>query len=146
MRILCTKKKDDTPAKGTTTLLPRHQNCIRNGRLGHTWTTPHNAKRKQVPANSMLPFDKIPYPEAIAMPNASANTIARAMVDHIICRHGTPRFVLTDNGTSFISALYESICEFLKIRHVTTTFYHPAANGKLERSRQTLAAVISHFT
>jgi len=60
MRILCTKKEDDTPAKCTTTLLPRHQNCIRNGRLGHTWTTPNHANRKQVPANSMLPFDKIP--------------------------------------------------------------------------------------
>jgi len=38
----------------------------------------------------------------------------------------------------------KNICLLLKIRHVTKAVYHPAGNGKVERSHATLAAIISH--
>lgn len=41
------------------------------------------------------------FSEAIAIPDAGANIVAKALVINIICRHGTTQQILTDQGTHF---------------------------------------------
>ena len=55
--------------------------------------------------------------------------------------YGTPREILTDNGTQFVSArdrehAHHKFGEFLalhNIRHIPTAIKHPQINGKIER-------------
>lgn len=90
--------------------------------------------------------DLTKFSEAIPIPDAEATTIAKVLVTQIICRHGTPRQILTDQGTNFLSAVFKGICKLLNIDKLQTTAYHPQSNGALERSHKTLAEYIRHYT
>ena len=85
------------------------------------------------------------YPEAIALPDQTVATIAKKFVTHIICRHGCPENITTDQGSNFTSELFSEVCKLLKINKFQTTAYHPEANGVVERSHQTLMNYLSHF-
>ena len=45
--------------------------------------------------------------------------------------------VLTDNGPSYRSKLFNKLLQRLKLRHLLTRPYHPQTNGKAERWIQT---------
>lgn len=85
------------------------------------------------------------YPECVPLADIKADTVARAFVENIILRYGTPRELLTDCGTQFVGKLFVEICKILQIRKLKTTPYHPAANGIVERMHKTLKTMISHF-
>ncbi len=50
--------------------------------------------------------------EAFAVPDQSADTIAKLLVEEVSCRHGTPEQLLSDRGANYQSELvlgcYES--------------------------------------
>ena len=46
---------------------------------------------------------KTRYTEASAMKDQTAKSVARAFIEKIILRHGVPRYILTDQGTNFMS-------------------------------------------
>lgn len=85
------------------------------------------------------------YPEAFAIPDQKAETVARVFVAEIVCRHGTPERLLSDNGTNFTSELLAESCKLLQIDKIQTTAYHPQANGVVERSHQTLMSYLKCF-
>ena len=85
------------------------------------------------------------YPEAFPLPDQRATTIARIFVEEIVCRHGTPEKLLTDQGTNFTSELFREICKLLDIKKLQTTAYHPQTNGIVERSHQTIMTGLSQF-
>ncbi|RWS19974.1 Gag-Uncharacterized protein-like protein [Leptotrombidium deliense] len=64
---------------------------------------------------------------------------------YVCMRYGTPRTVVTDNGTQFVAADFEKLLRERNVRHATTTPYHPEANGAVERTirtiKETLAAI-----
>lgn len=86
------------------------------------------------------------YPEAIAIKDQKAETVAKAFVTEIIARHGVPKQLLTDKGTNFVSELLKSVCKLLGIRKLQTTAYHPRCNGRIERFHRTFADCMSHYT
>ena len=45
--------------------------------------------------------------EAFAVPNQTAETIAKLLVVEIFCRHGAPEHLLSDRGTNFLSSLLQ---------------------------------------
>ena len=73
------------------------------------------------------------------MPDQEAETVAKSFFTHYISRFGVPRALVTDNGANFTSQLLKEICKLLQIRKMTTSPYHPQANGGLERSHRPLA-------
>lgn len=85
------------------------------------------------------------YPEAIPIPNQSAETVARVFVTHIIVRHGSPRQLITDQGANFVSKLFKEVCKLLQIEKIQTTAYHPQSNGVLERSHKVFKDMISSY-
>ena len=52
------------------------------------------------------------YCELIPLPNKSAQEVARVFKERIIDRHGSPRVLITDNGTEFNNTLMEQLCSF----------------------------------
>jgi transposase InsO family protein len=46
--------------------------------------------------------------------------------------------ITSDRGSQFTSALWDSLCNILGIRHVQTTAYHPQSNGLVERFHRRL--------
>jgi len=45
--------------------------------------------------------DLTKFSKAIPLPNQEATTVAREFITKIICEHGIPETVLTDQGTNF---------------------------------------------
>ena len=78
------------------------------------------------------------WPEAKALSNATAENVADFIYEDIICRHGTPQILLTDQGTHFKNKLVTELCEKFKVKHKLSSPYHPQTNGLVERFNRTL--------
>ena len=72
------------------------------------------------------------WPEAIPIPNKSADTITKAFIRHYLPRHLCPRFMLLDNGTEFKNQIFDRVTKDLSIERIFSAPYHPQSNGKLE--------------
>jgi transposase InsO family protein len=86
------------------------------------------------------------WPEAFAVPNQESLTIAKLLVEEIICKHGAPKKLLSDRGKNFLSDLMHDIATIMKIKKVNTTAYHPQTDGLTERFNKTLIQMISMYT
>ena len=82
---------------------------------------------------------------AIAKPvrDCTAETAARFLQEEVICKYGTPKCVLTDNGTHFTSIMMKHLLQRLGITHLYATPYHPQINGQIERFNSTMDAKIA---
>jgi transposase InsO family protein len=72
------------------------------------------------------------YSDAHVVREATAGTVWRRFYIHWICRFGVPVEVLTDNGPSFVSEMFEANCRGLGIRVLHSAPYHPQGNGVIE--------------
>ena len=72
------------------------------------------------------------WPEAIPIPNKSADTITKAFIRHYLPRHMCPQFILSDNGTEFKNQIFDKVTKDLGIERIFSAPYHPQSNGKLE--------------
>ena len=83
------------------------------------------------------------YPWAFAMPDQKSDRVAKIWVEKIMLQYGSPKVLLTDNGTNFISKLMRSVNDYWGIKQSFTTPYHPQCDGMVERFNRTLATMIS---
>ena len=81
------------------------------------------------------------YPEAIALRNTDANTVAEELVK-FFARVGVPNEILTDQGTNFTSQLLTEVYRLLHVKPIRTTPYHPQTDGLVERFNHTLKAML----
>jgi hypothetical protein len=73
-----------------------------------------------------------------------AKTLADALWEHWICYFGCPERIISDNGGEFIGDdIVKELMELMKIKHHTTTSYHPRANGQVERFNKTMANMLA---
>ena len=49
------------------------------------------------------------WPEVFAVPDQSAATIAKLLVEEVVSRHGVPTEVLSDRGRAFLSSLMKEV-------------------------------------
>ena len=78
------------------------------------------------------------WPEAVAIADATTDTILQAFLDAWIAKFGIPRIVTTDRGAQFTSQAWTKTLAQLGISVSTTTAYHPQANGLVERFHRSL--------
>ncbi|KAL7289462.1 hypothetical protein TKK_0016653 [Trichogramma kaykai] len=83
---------------------------------------------------------------SVPLPDATATTIADAMVKRLICTFGTPKVILTDQGRNFLSKLLQRVAKRFRIKQVMTTAFHAQSNGSLERSHHALAEFLKQYT
>lgn len=67
---------------------------------------------------------------------AATSAVTIEHLHSIFATHGLPKMLVTDNGTPFTSAEFESFMGNNGIRHVKSSPYHPASNGLAERAVQ----------
>ena len=82
------------------------------------------------------------WPEAFAVPDKSADNIAHLLIDETFPRFGAPLQIISDNGTENVNSIVKETMEALNIDHVTTSFYHPQGNAKIEMFHRTLHDVL----
>lgn len=75
--------------------------------------------------------------------DCTAATAARFLQEEVICQFGTPKWILTDNGTHFTSSMMEQLLKRFGIIHLYSTPYHPQSNGQIERFNSTMDAKIA---
>ena len=85
------------------------------------------------------------YVELVALPNKESETVATAIFEKWICRHGCPLEVVTDQGKEFCGHLTEDLFKLLSVRHNTTTAHHPQCNSQAEVANKTIAKYLASF-
>ena len=83
------------------------------------------------------------WPEAKAMREATGEKVVEYLYKEIICRHGCPRVILSDNGSHFKNQLVEGLCKKFEIKHKRSAPYHPQTNGLVERFNRTLCETLA---
>lgn len=81
------------------------------------------------------------FPEAIALKSITSIDIAEALMT-VFARLGFPNQILSDNGSQFNSDLTKQFHALCGIKGITTSVYHPQANGCVERFHSTLKAML----
>jgi hypothetical protein len=82
------------------------------------------------------------WPEARALSTASAEAVTNFIYDDIICRHGAPQTILSDQGTHFKNQMIKHLCEKFKTKHRLSSPYHLQTNGMVERLNRTLGTAL----
>lgn len=72
------------------------------------------------------------YPEFRKLRRQTGEAIANWIFEDILCRWGTLRVIVTDNGTPFVLAL-DILAKRYGIRHITISAYNSQAAGVIER-------------
>jgi len=85
------------------------------------------------------------YVETIAMRVQDTKSLARGLVERVMCRHGCPRTLLSDRGLPFLSELAHEVYRLLRVRKLDTAGYRPQTNGLVERFNQTFATMLSMY-
>ena len=85
------------------------------------------------------------WPELVAIPDATAETVVDAVIDGLVLRHGCPEKILTDRGSQFTSELFQRMAKRLGVKKVFTTAYHPQTNGQTERFNRVIAEALTSF-
>ncbi|KAI2646047.1 Retrovirus-related Pol polyprotein [Labeo rohita] len=83
------------------------------------------------------------WPEAYAVPNQEAGTVAEVLLEGMFARFGVPTEVHSDQGRNFESQLFSDLCRQLGIRKTRTTPLHPQSDGLVERYNRTLATQLA---
>lgn len=91
-----------------------------------------------------LQDDLTKFSTAYPIANATAEESCECLV-HFISLFGIPKTILTDQGTNFTADLFKRTCEFLKIKQMWSSPYHPQTQGALERSHSTLKEYLKSF-
>ena len=85
------------------------------------------------------------WTEALPMQNIEACTVAKILVENVLCRFGIPQKIHSDQGRQFESSLFQEMCKILGIEKTRTTLYLPESDGMVERFNRTLAAMLSAY-
>ncbi|XP_039309912.1 uncharacterized protein K02A2.6-like [Solenopsis invicta] len=79
-----------------------------------------------------------------ALRTANGKKIREALENLVLSRWGTPKFLLTDNGTEFVNQTLRAFAQDFGITHTTVPPYHPQANP-VERVNRVLKTMIIAF-
>ena len=85
------------------------------------------------------------WPEVYPIANQEAETIAKVLVEQIVCRFGVPLKIHSNQGRNFCSKVFNEMCTLLGVKKTQTTPYHPQSDGMIERYNRTLEAQLSMF-
>ena len=82
--------------------------------------------------------------ELIPLFDNKAITVARAINENILLRHGSIQTLVTDKGTEFYNQLLKALNDLCRVRHIYNTTANPQANA-VERANGTLKDMLASF-
>ena len=77
------------------------------------------------------------FPEAVPLRNITTKTVVQALTKFFTLV-GLPKSIQSDQGSNFMSGIFQQVMHELKIKQYKSTAYHPESQGALERFHQTL--------
>ncbi len=83
--------------------------------------------------------------ECQALPEQTAEKVAKAAMNEFFCRMGCPLQSHSDQGKQFTGNVFTQLCAILEIAKTRTTPYRPSSNGQVERYNRDLLKVIRCF-
>ena len=83
--------------------------------------------------------------EAFPLKDQKAVTIARVLLNEIICRHSAPKTILSDQGRNFLSEVVKELCDYFQSQKINTTAYNPKCNGLTERQNSTICKMLASY-
>ena len=83
------------------------------------------------------------WPEAFAVPDKTADTVAHLLIEEIFPRYGCSLQIVMDNGLENVNKVVQETMRSLNIHNVQTSVYHSQSNAKVERFHRTLHGVLS---
>ena len=88
------------------------------------------------------------YTFCIPLPDKKAETVLKAYMNHVYCKHGGSLKILSDNGREFKNKLMEGVSKELGVEYkVYSPPYRPQSNGRIESFHYFLKACIAkHIT
>ncbi|XP_030835976.1 uncharacterized protein LOC115921856 [Strongylocentrotus purpuratus] len=84
------------------------------------------------------------YTEAIPLRRITANNVTKALVK-FFTTVGLPKTVQSDQGSNFMSRVFNQVLKELGVKHVVSSAYHPESQGALERFHQTLKNMLKTY-
>ncbi|CAF1323285.1 unnamed protein product [Didymodactylos carnosus] len=82
--------------------------------------------------------------ELFPLGGIKSKKIAQILHDEVICRHGVPVKIVSDNGAQFVAEIFRETLKIMVIRYRTTALYHPQSNLS-ERVNRTLKPMLAIF-
>lgn len=80
-----------------------------------------------------------------ARESVNAADIILFMEEEIICKHGLPEQVVSDNGPQFVSTAFANVAKLMGFKHARRTDYYPEANGMDERLNGSLVKIMRNY-
>ena len=83
--------------------------------------------------------------EIFPVPDQTAETTARVILNEIISRFGTPLSIHSDQGRNYESCIFQELCHLLEVKKTRTSSRNPKCNGQAERFNKTLVRMIKAY-
>jgi hypothetical protein len=80
--------------------------------------------------------------EAIATPTNDGKVVLNFLRKNIFTRFGTPRAIISDEGTHFCNKQFEALLSKYGVRHKRALAYHPQTNGQTEVSNREVKQIL----
>jgi Integrase zinc binding domain/Integrase core domain len=80
--------------------------------------------------------------EAAPLSTITTLACASAFLHTWVARYGVPSLITSDRGAQFTSAVWAQLCQFLGVKHILSSAFHPCSNGILERWHRTFKAAL----
>jgi len=68
--------------------------------------------------------------------------VIKFLKENIFSRFGTPRAIISDNGSHFCNRVFEDLMRKYSINHKLSTPYHPQTNGQVEVTNQQIKLIL----
>ena len=82
------------------------------------------------------------FVEATPLTIVNGIIAAECFMKTVVCTHGCPSQLITDNASYYVHGNFPKLCEFLGINLTPVTAYHPQANGIAESKVKALKSLI----
>ena len=85
-------------------------------------------------------FTKLTH--AFPLKRIRADDVAVKFVDEWIFKYGAPKELVSDNGSQFVSLLFQEVCKLLSIDNAFSATFHPQTNGQAECFNRSLTEIL----
>jgi hypothetical protein len=80
--------------------------------------------------------------EAIPYKKNDNKIVVKFLKENILSRFGTPRAIISDNGSHFCNRAFEALMRKYAITHKLSTPYHPQTSGQVEVSNRQVKQIL----
>ncbi|WMV58952.1 hypothetical protein MTR67_052337 [Solanum verrucosum] len=81
--------------------------------------------------------------EAIELPYNEGRSVTKFLKKYIFTRFGTPRAIISDDGSHFCNRQFEALFSKYRVKHKVATPYHPQSSGQVEMSNMEIKNILS---